>query len=70
MKKLFFLLLLCSTPAFITQSKAQSSEPENMRTKKDRDAFDLQEEKRIKAENSDKKNKKANEAVKKEIPQS
>ena len=55
MKKLFFLLLLCITPAFITQSKAQSSEPENMRTKKDRDAFDLQEEKRIKAEEAGRK---------------
>jgi len=55
MKRLFFLLLLFITPAFYTQSKAQSSEPENMRTKKDRDASDLQEEKRIKAEEAGRK---------------
>ncbi|HRG59067.1 MAG TPA: hypothetical protein PK323_08920 [Bacteroidia bacterium] len=55
MKKLFFLLLLFIYPAFTIQSKAQSKEPENTRTKKEQQAFDAQEQKRIKSEEAGRK---------------
>lgn len=48
-------MLLCLSPAFITQSKAQSSEPENTKTKKEQQAFDAQEQKRIKSEEAGRK---------------
>ncbi len=55
MKKLCFLLLLSIYPAFIIQSRAQSSEPQNSRTKKEQQAFDAQEQKRIKSEEAGRK---------------
>jgi hypothetical protein len=55
MKNLFFLFLLCISPVFITQSKAQSNEPQNSRTKKEQQAFDAQEKKRIKSDEAGRK---------------
>jgi hypothetical protein len=55
MKKLCFLLLLFTFPVFITLSKAQSSEPENSRSKKEQQAFDAQEKKRIKSDEAGRK---------------
>lgn len=55
MKKLLMLLWLCICPVFITQSKAQSNEPQNSRTKKEQQAFDAQEKKRIKSEEAGRK---------------
>jgi len=55
MKKLCFLLLLYICQAFFTQSKAQSSEPSNSRSKKEQQAFDAHEKKRVKGEEAGKK---------------
>lgn len=55
MKKLCFHLLLLTSLGFITQSKAQSNEPGNLRSKKEQEAFNAQEQKRIEAEEAGRK---------------
>lgn len=55
MKKLFFLLLLSICPVFIIQIKAQSNEPQNSRTKKEQQAFDAQEKKKLKSDEAGRK---------------
>lgn len=55
MKHLCFLLLLCICPAFYTPSKAQSSEPQNSRTKKEQQESSVQDQKRIKGEEKGRK---------------
>lgn len=55
MRSNFFISLLFTCLVSFTQSKAQSNEPANMRTKKEQQAFDAQEQKRVKSEEAGRK---------------